>query len=99
LDKVPKRSDQFVCNEKEVAGRLRLLRTLISGDDQTAFAASLGIGIKRWNNFERGYPLSKEIAILLARSFPGLTLDWLLLGRADGMPLRLQRELEEVSRA
>ncbi len=45
--------------------RLKALRFMIAGENQTSFAARIGIEVKRWNNFERGSPLSKEIAILL----------------------------------
>ena len=42
--------------------RLRILREITGGDDQTAFGRRLGIAFKRWSNFERGYPLSREVA-------------------------------------
>lgn len=79
-----------------VAQRLRLLRQVVSGDSQTAFATKLGVDAKRWNNFERGLPLSKEVAFMIVRKFPNVTLDWLWLGRTDGLPVRFQRELEEA---
>jgi hypothetical protein len=75
---------------------LRLLRWIDSADNQTAFAAQMGISVKRWNNFERGSPLSKEIAILFVRRFPGITLDWLLLGNPSGLTLQRLRELEQA---
>jgi plasmid maintenance system antidote protein VapI len=76
--------------------RLIALRELHSGDNQTAFATLIGIDVKRWNNFERGSPLSKEIAFILVKKFPGLTTDWLWLGKEEGLPSRLQRELAEA---
>lgn len=95
---VPMRNSRTDSNEA-VAGRLMLLRQVVSGASQTAFAARLGIEVKRWNNFERGMPLSKEIAFLLLREVPGLTLDWLFLGIEDGLPVKLQRELAEAGNA
>jgi len=83
-------------SDEAVADRLKLLRRVVSGESQTAFAARLGIETKRWNNFERGSPLSKEVAFLIVKKFPNVTLDWLWLGNADGMPVRFQRELEEA---
>lgn len=77
--------------------RLQLLRKMIAGESQTAFAAKLGIDVKRWNNFERGSPLSKEVAILIVRTFPDITLDWLFLGRTDGLTQKRQRELDDIS--
>jgi hypothetical protein len=84
------------CDEA-VAQRLRLLRRIDSADNLTTFAARIGISMERWNNFERGGPLSKEVAILLVRSFPGITLDWLLLGDPSGLTLQRLRELQQVS--
>lgn len=81
-----------------VSERLKLLRKVVSGDNQTAFSARLGIEVKRWNNFERGSPLSKEVAFLIVKKFPNVTLDWLWLGRTDGLPVRFQRELEEAGK-
>ncbi len=86
-------------SNEAVAARLRLLRQVVSGESQTAFAARLGVETKRWNNFERSSPLSKEVAFLIVRKFPNVTLDWLWLGRPDGMPVRFQRELEEAGKA
>jgi hypothetical protein len=71
-----------------------LLRTALARQNQTQFASGLGIGATRWNAAENGAPLSKEVAFLLVRTFPGLTLDWLFLGNAGGLPVILQRELE-----
>lgn len=76
--------------------RLQIVRQFVAGDNQSKFAADLGISPNRWNNFERGSPLSKEIAFRLVRKIPGLTLDWLYLGIEDGLPTRLQRELTTV---
>lgn len=83
-------------SKEAVAARLRLLRQVVAGGNQTAFAARLGIEVKRWNNFERGSPLSKEVAILIVQKFPDITLDWLFLGRSDGLTVKRQRELEQA---
>lgn len=82
-----------------VAARLKLLRKTVSGESQTAFAAQLGIETKRWNNFERATPLSKEVAFLIVKKFPDVTLDWLWLGIEGGLPVRFQRELAEAGKA
>ena len=85
-----------------IARRLRILRHHIAGGDhgsRARFAVQIGIEYKRWNNFERGYPMPRDMAIHLVRAIHGLTLDWIYLGRQDGMSLRLQRELEEAGKA
>jgi hypothetical protein len=89
----------MVEHEPDTARRLKILRTYAGcGDSQTRFALNYGFTVKQWNNFERGHPLSKEAAIQLVRKFPGLTLDWLHLGREDGLPGRLRAELEAAAR-
>jgi hypothetical protein len=84
--------------EKEATGeRLRTLRLVVSGDNQTLFARELGIAANRWNQMERGkVPLSKEVALIIVRKFPDFTLDWLFLGRADGLTVKRQRELAAI---
>lgn len=80
-----------------VAERLALLRYVVSQENQTAFARRLGIEVRRWNNFERAAPLSKEVAFLIVKKFPDVTLDWLWLGIERGLPVRFQRELAEAA--
>lgn len=86
-------------SNEAVARRLQILRRTVSKDNQAAFAARLGIEPKRWNNFERGTPLSKEIAFLIVKKFPDFTLDWLWHAKTKGMPQSLQWELEEVGKS
>lgn len=79
--------------ELDVASRLVKVRGLY-GDNQAAFARRLGISLARWNNFERGSPLSHEVAIKLVRLVPALTLDWLYLGATGGLSVELARRLD-----
>jgi len=82
-----------------IARRLLVLRHYVAGNDhgsQQRFAVRVGIDYKRWHNFERGLPLNRDVAIHLVRAVPGLTLDWLYLGREDGLPMKLQRDLAEA---
>jgi hypothetical protein len=86
--------------ELDTARRLKILRTYAQcGDSQTRFAVKYGFSVKQWNNFERGFPLSNPVAIQLVKQFPGLTLDWLYLGKADGLPGTLRTELEAAEKA
>lgn len=79
--------------------RLKALRYMIAGDNQTLFCKKMDISVKRWNNFERGTPLSKEIAFVLCRQIAGLTTDWLWRDIWSGMPTILQEELRTALRA
>jgi len=86
----------------EIARRLRMLRHMISGSEQGSqlrFANRVGIEYRRWNNFERGHPLPRDMAVHLIRAIPGITLDWLYLGRDDSLTVKLQRELREAGNA
>jgi hypothetical protein len=84
-------------SDEAVSQRLKLLRTAIARQNQTQFARRLGIGISRWSMMENGGQLSKQVAFLLVRNFPGLTLDWLFLGNPGGLPVILQRELQAAT--
>jgi transcriptional regulator with XRE-family HTH domain len=84
--------------ERGTARRLKTLRHWTGCGSQTQFAEKYGFTPAQWNNFERGYPLSKEAAIRLVEQIQGLTLDWLHLGRADGLPGILRAELEEAEK-
>lgn len=64
------------------------------GQTQTAFAAYVGLDVKRWNNYLRGWPLPQEAASILIKKIPGITYNWLWHGNLDGMPMALQAELE-----
>jgi hypothetical protein len=52
----------------------------------------------RLHNVECGAPLSKEMALRIVRKFPGVTLDWLFLGRTEGLTAEMARALSEPSK-
>lgn len=79
--------------DEAISGRLKRLRTAFGYATVPAFAVLLRVEPKRWYNFENGFPLSRDMAILLVQRIPGLTLDWIYLGRADGLPIELARRL------
>ena len=78
---------------KVIGRRLRHLRKSLGYEYANTFARYLGIQDNRWNNLENGYPLSKEIAFLLVRKVSGLDLNWLFLGRTDGLSRALAQRL------
>lgn len=80
-------------SNEAIAMRLRCLRYSVAEDNQTRFATQIGIEAKRWNNFERNHPLSKEVALKIVQTFSGVTLDWLFLGREDGLSVQRHRAL------
>ena len=93
---MPKGTDDL--SASEVRRRVQTVRQFVAGDNQTLFAKQIGVAPNRWNNIERGSPLSKDVAFRLVKAVPGLTLDWLYLGNENGLPTLLQRELTAVGR-
>lgn len=65
---------------KAYQSRLRLLREIVSGGNQQEFAEKIGIPFKRWNNYERGYPVPRETAFILMEAFPGISVEWIWFG-------------------
>jgi transcriptional regulator with XRE-family HTH domain len=76
--------------------RLRHLSHALGYGSGAHFARFLGISKGRWNNFERGFPLSRDIIFLLCEKVDGLTSDWLYFGKTAGLPMGLARKLGEA---
>jgi transcriptional regulator with XRE-family HTH domain len=85
-------------DESKRARRLREAMGFNGRGDQQKFAELLGVERGRWNNIECGAPLSKEMAMRIVRKFPGVTLDWLFLGRPEGLTVEIARALSEPSK-
>lgn len=79
-----------------IGQRLTVLREAF-GMKPSEMADYLGIERTYWTRFERGHrPPSDEVAFLLTERF-GITLDWLLLGKWDKLPLDVADKLRAVS--
>jgi transcriptional regulator with XRE-family HTH domain len=77
--------------------RLALLREIISGGEgQAEFAAKVGIPFKRWNSYERGYPIPRETAFLLLQKFDGISVEWLWFDMRGNLSEEFLRKLQEV---
>jgi hypothetical protein len=59
----------------------------------TPFAKYLGVKIGRLWYAENGGPLAKELALRIVEKCPGVTLDWLYLGRTNGLSVSMSRRL------
>jgi predicted RNase H-like HicB family nuclease len=81
----------------EIARRLRQLQTTerLNG---AAFSKRLGISPNRWSNYLSGSALPRDTAIALVETIPGLTLDWIYLGRRGGLTTMLDRRLEMAAK-
>ena len=85
-------------DDRDVAIRCRVLTRLYAGGNSTAFAETIGISPNRWNNIENNGALNKDVAFTIVRKFPEISLDWLWLGRDDGLPRLRADELAEAFR-
>ena len=85
-------------DESKRARRLREAMGFNGRGGQHAFANSLGVERGRWSNVECGAPLSKEMAVRIVRKFPGVTLDWQILGSPEGLTAEMARALSEPSK-
>lgn len=83
--------------QSETAKRLIAVRVM-TGRNQAAFAKWLDVSPQRYGAMEKRAPLSKEIAFLLVRKIPGLTLDWLFFGNTHGLTVDLAARLDEAQR-
>jgi DNA-binding XRE family transcriptional regulator len=84
-------------SDESVAQRAAALRETVKPDmNQRQFAAWLGITYQRWNNVENGGPLSRDLAMVLCRKIPTVTLEWLYRGRYQGMHSEFAQRLSEA---
>jgi transcriptional regulator with XRE-family HTH domain len=79
--------------------RLKLLREIVSGENQQEFAERLGIPFKRWNNYERGYPVPRETAFLLMQRFPGISIEWLWFDMKGNLSPFYRDKIEAAEKA
>jgi hypothetical protein len=79
-----------------VAERLLLLQELFEGTGRgasTRMALRLGITFHHWYNVLRGSSLGIPLAQRIVRTFPGVSLDWLYLGRPEGLSCEIAEKL------
>lgn len=78
-----------------IGERLRLLREA-HGMGKAEMADMLGIERTYWSRFENGKrAVSDEVAYLLTERF-GVTLDFLILGRWDRLPLDVAEKMRAI---
>jgi transcriptional regulator with XRE-family HTH domain len=74
--------------------RLRWVRLAEGFENSAQFASRVGIGATAYSQYENGVRLSLDAAIMIANRVPGLTTDFLVRGREEGMPAELRRRIE-----
>ena len=78
------------------AQRMRALRAYMGYDEAKKFAEFLGVAPGTYYHVENGKPISKAIAFAMCRKIPGMTLDWVWLGKNDKLPHHIWIELEKI---
>lgn len=79
--------------DQERADRLTALRKAFGYETAVGFAIFLGVSKQRYGHVERGKPLGIDLAQMIVRKLPGVSLDYLYNGRAEGLSLELARRL------
>jgi hypothetical protein len=83
---------------RERAARLAAIRTKLHNiKSQRQFAAELGIPYPRYNNWERGHPITVNEAKRIRDATPGVTGDYILWGIEDGLSVETWRKLRSDS--
>src|ERR1700730_6347653 len=79
-----------------MARRVRLIRLAEGETNSSKWAKRMGWTLPQLSNYENGVLISRDAAIRMADQVPGLTTDYILRGKMDGMTVDLQRRLEEA---
>ena len=79
-----------------VADRLIRLRKAYGYETTTALAHALGVSVQRVSNVENGKPLGRDLAFLIVKKHPEVTVDWLWNGANHGLSVRVARLLGEL---
>lgn len=92
------KNDPKIMRPAAIADRLKRIR-LLSGLGKTEFAESVGIDPTNWSRFEggkRAIPFEKAGAIAVRY---GVTLDFIYLGRRDGLSVKKAEALTSLESA
>jgi hypothetical protein len=79
-----------------IAERLLLLQEVFEGTGRGAsrrMAERLGVTLHRGCNVLRASPLGISLAQRIVLKFPGVSLDWLYLGRLEGLSCEIAEKL------
>lgn len=79
--------------DQERAERLVALRRAFGYETAASFAAFLDVSKQRYGNCETGGALGLDLAHMIVRKLPGVSLDYLYYGRAEGLSVELGRRL------
>lgn len=83
-------------SNRDIAKRLIALRDAL-GKNQSAFAAMVEVSQPAMNNYEKGLRRPDLDVAIRIQVRTGVTLDWIYLGKRDGLPTRLLELLPDLS--
>jgi hypothetical protein len=76
--------------------RLQVLRIVTSGSNQQEFADFIDVPVKRWANYERGYPVPREIGFILVEKIKGVSVDWIWFGWDKNLSPEFKKKLADA---
>jgi hypothetical protein len=83
----------MVIDKNAVGKRLKAIR-LTAGTDRKEFVGRIAVAIADWNSYEDARMLiTAHVAAKVVDQIPGLTLDWIFLGRTNGLDPDLHAKL------
>jgi DNA-binding XRE family transcriptional regulator len=88
-------------SKEELAKRLKITRLALGFEKQVDLARALGDEVtqQRWNNYESGRDrLTLNLALLICRKFPQVTLDWLFRGDKGTLRPAFSTALDDTER-
>lgn len=93
-----KRVSDFEPYVRDYKVRLQLFKEVIAAGSQQQVADALEIDMKRWNNYERGYPIPREIAFLIMEKFPGMSAEWLWFGMMGNLSPQYTKKIKAAEK-
>ena len=82
-------------NIADYVNRLRLMRE-IEGATQQEFADRLEMDMRRWNNYERGFPMPRDVVFSIMNTIKGPTPDWLWFGYMGNLTPEYRAKVERM---
>ncbi|MET3995004.1 transcriptional regulator with XRE-family HTH domain [Bradyrhizobium sp. S3.9.2] len=86
-----------IFNSEEYRKRLRILRKVMNMN-QVEFARFLEMPFKRWNHYERGYPIPRETAWELIEKIPGICPVWIWFGWDGNLSVDMRERINKAQK-
>jgi DNA-binding XRE family transcriptional regulator len=87
-------------SKEAIAQRLEITRVALGYTKQAKFASAIGgVTPQRWNNYESGRDrLTLNLALVICRKFPQVTLDWLYRGDKGSLRPAFSAAVDDAER-